>query len=1229
MKRRLLAMFLGLCITLGFLAESATFFANANSTDLKISKEGELMEDNVKELELSADGIGYCPVCGKNVKWNALIDGLAVGKLPVIEGYHEHYYFSQDNITTAAGDFFAQLETGNALCLHLNGKTVTVQSPIVVNGGTLNIMGAGCVDFVGNSTSNDASDTFIQASSWTEKAINIYGGTYTSSTGKNILLGDGKKFTVNMIIKLHGNTNLDGNVTLNQSQLHLHDSAVVKYLKGSNTASIRVDKNWQGSATVDYFTQMVNTYVSEYNGRSTGDFPGTLMLADGRRLVGENGKLRIVETEQSQLNEAQKLHDNNDDENTKQSIWQNFFVSIKNFFLKLFNITPDHTQAVPADEDYRDRLWYYMPATDTGVGFEQYSLPIGNGYMGVSVFGDTESEVLSISDKTMFNPHITGQNGAPSVGPDGEDVMRYGGGGFTNMCKAYIDFGHDFEQVSNYRRDLVLETAEAHVSYDYDGVTYNRTYFSSYPDNVTVAKLDASQAGKLNFTLRPEATHIRDFCILPGDGAGKTGKVLPLGDTVIVSGTLNAYNINYEAQFKVIPTGGKMATNGDGTITVTGADSAVILITVGTNYELKPWTLTAPSAEKLNPASFPHDKVTAVMNTAAAKSYNQLREAHLADYQDLYCSVEMDLGGEPSATIPTDELMQSYREGEFNPYIEELLFKYGRYLLIACSRSGTLPANLQGIWQYYPAAAWNGAYVYNINLQMNYWSCFATNLAELFEPNIAFFDAIWPTLEGNADNYLAGVKSPYRSMGGAGVNGIAVGPSGTPYTTPRVSTSVNAHTGPGSTGYTSDLFWQYYQFTKDDEVLKERIFPYLEGAATFLSKTLEEYDGKWLVAHSASPENNLYFKEPFVTVGTMFDQMMTRESFLQVMEAARLLGYTSADSPILDTIELQFDKLDPVNVGKDGHVKEYREEEHYGEFGLYEHHGMGQLVGVYPGTTITSKTDAWQDAAATTAIERGINFTGHQASFKQLVWARLGNGANSYLLAQEHIVKFIRDNLLNTHDPFQIDGNFGYTAGVAEMLIQSHEGYIKVLPALPKQWSNGYYKGLTARGGFEVDVSWEDCNATEIAITSNAGEPCSLHHFRASNATVTDSKGNPVNFTVDNADQITFATTEGETYTITGLQAKPEVETPADLTITDGFNLSWKASKDAVSYKVYRAVNSQATYDLIAENVTGTTYSYNPTDLNDGDQVILRVTAVNAEGVESAGIRTITWIGQN
>ena len=1711
-----------------------------------VGENGKLVKETVMKLRLTEDGVGYCPVCYKLAKWKGIKNGGCIGVLETTTDAKHHYYLAEDEITSAQGKLFARLWSGNQVCLHLNDKNLKVTGAIqIFNGGTMNILGDGHVEFLGNTGSPDANITLIDATSPGTKALNIYGGTYTTSDDKLIFRGNGGNFTVNVIVKLSGNTNLDGVVTLTQSQLHLKDSVKVKYIKGSNTASIRVDENWRGGAVVEYLTQPMDTYVSEYNARSGGAYMGGLMLADGRRLVGENGKMRIVEaslilnennegycegcnevvtwtpiqgtkaigyfsdgehrhyylsgdlqmpdsgnqmlgvnntklclhlngknlthggrifatgkdavlsimgegnvtftgnstaggdefrvsalrpisnatinilggtysvagkaleenkpildstsagkvyvknarlnglatattgtivldgaakvdkvvinadaqlkladtwkgsasvafeapyvgnalpagkltgetytgtltltdgravtagviggeeidanlsyrttetgaelvsytgegayllpttiagkpvtaiadgafdsftgtlyigkdhallayakenltfTEASSFtleNGVLQLMENataltfdkdtvldlngysvdgvtvtngtlsvmdsrTDDYTVKDGVYgkitgitgkvaaaegylqvteekegvsfhrvnldmyamslrpsaagvyyksyfagdevvaskvQSFGVAmsvveapdasnmddhclysaftgfqagkdantgrfstlLKNIIKPTYNDAKNASRAaipvygrayiktaegyffgktamrnfqeqIEATDtlfekmsasqkeafrdlfetydtlleswgiyrvrNYEDMLWYTTPAPDTGDGFEQYSLPIGNGYMGVTVFGGTESETLSISDKEIFNPRDDaptgdGWGGNPPEGPDGEQFMAMSSGGYANMCKAYIDFGHDFDQVTNYQRELILRTAEARVSYDYDGVTYDRTYFSSYPDNVTVMKLDASKRGKLTFTLRPEATYVRDYCTLPSDQLAKSGTVTASGDTAIVAGTFSGYNINYEAQFKVIPTGGTMVANDDGTITVTNADSAVILLSVDTNYELKPETLTAPDAQKLDPNSYPHDKVTAVINAAAKKTYAQLRQTHLKDYQDLYCSVDVDLGGTPPTDIPTDQQMAAYREGKSDPYLEALLFQYGRYLLIASSRSGTLPANLQGLWQYYCSAAWGGAYVYNINLQMNYWGCFATNLAELFEPNIEFFDVIWPVLQSNADNFLTGVKSPYKEESGTGANGIAVGAVGNPYKTPVVSTSVSLHSGPGTTAYTSDLFWQYYQFTKDDEMLKEKIYPYLEGAATFLSKTLENYDGKWLVSHSASPENNLYFDDSIATVGTMFDQQMTRESFVQALEAARLLGYTSATNPILADFEAKLDKLDPVNVGKDGHVKEYREEEYYGELGLYEHHGMAQLVGVYPGTTITNQTDAWQDAAATTAIERAINFTGHQASFKQLVWARLGHAANSYLVAQEHIVKYIRDNLLNTHSPFQIDGNFGYTAGVAEMLIQSHEGYIKVLPALPKQWNNGSYTGLTARGGFEVDVTWKDGNATKIDITSNAGEPCSLNHFRVSTAKVTDSKGNPVAFTIDNVDQITFATVEGETYTITGLQAKPEVAAVANPTVNEDYDLSWTASPDAVSYNVYRAVNDQATYELIAENVTGTTYSYNPTDLKDGDQLILRVTAVNADGVESEGARVITWV---
>ena len=1738
-------------------ASTGSFIGGLVLTDGTLLKgeDGKLVANDYKALLVDADNRGYCKVCEKMVSWNPLGEGDSVGTHSVSSGSHTHYYFAEDNITAKNAEFM-NLQDYNTVCLHLNNKTVKIPGRMRVHKTVLNIMGDGYVDFIATTTNESYNETLLYCwgSPYTPAAaIYIYGGTFTSSAGKTVLTGYGTYSSVMAKTYLYGNTHIDGVMTLDQAHVYMHDDVVVKKIEASNTGSVRVDGSWAGTAEVSYLADMYEEYVNIFNGRSTGDFVGGLIM-DGKRLIGESGRLRIVSAQDLRLNSENKAycyvcHDvvdwtavegektlgsyadgahrhvyltGNLDEQTAASfldlsngsdlclylnghdvlhsgvmtvasgstltIWgegnvkysgtsaqggivnagtvnllggvynaaeQNSIylaggqvtvkdatVSSKSYLekgtlvldgsaaldtihieaagllsvadtwtgkasvefatgltgkyapsanismqkatgkltltdgrellvhddgvsvtdssipenltyrlydtyaevlrytgsgafllptriagkpvqniasgafkdftgtlyigktdtfgvtyaeaeglsytlieaingdvgytsaadalsayksgvvklltdmssitiskdtyldLNGFNIvnvtvsngtlyvmdsqTDDFTvadgnygkitgtitgtvKAVAADADcaeygylqvsesdgisfhcvamdiyditlrpdvagayydcsfaadevvapmikaygvalsvygdpdetrkdwcyseyadfaagennkgtllkgvmkedlsaidnqarantpvygraylktengyifgktlirdlqeqveltdnaweeqtketrkntrkmyetyqsimgdwdmyhtpkYEDRIWFTEPAPDTGAGWEQYSLPLGNGYLGTSVFGGTETEVLSFADKTMYNPGGGADEGDDLDIPDDEDVMAgssVGSNGFTNLCKLKIDFGHNFDQVTNYQRDLLLDTAEARVFYDYKGVTYNRTYFANYPDNVTVAKLDASQKGALTFTLRPTPTYIRDHLWVEGDGLGKTGTVTASGDTAILSGTLAAYQINYEIQFKVIPVGGTMTANADGTITVENADSAVILITAGTNYEMKPETMTAPNKDKLDPNSFPHDKVTAVMNAAATKSYEELRQTHLEDYQGIYGRVETDLSGEPSTTIPTNKQMQSYRAGDHSIYVEELLFKHGRYLLIASSREGTLPANLQGMWQYYASAAWRGGYVYNINLQMNYWSCYATNLLDMFETNFDYFDSMWKTMETNADNYLTGVKSPWISEKGTGANGIAIGASGTPYSSASVNASVSAHSGPATTAYTTSLLWDYYEFTGDKKALEEKIWPYIEGCAIFLDKTLEEYDGLWLVSHSASPENNMWFGNgapdgPEVTVGCMFDQMFVYETFCQVLEAAEILGYTEADAPILTNIKEKIDKLDYVIVGKDGHVKEYREEEYYGEFGRYEHHGMAQLVGVYPATSITSETDAWQDAATVTATERGINYTGHQSSFKQLVWARLGNSDYAYLLAQDHISKYLRDNMWNTHTPFQIDGNFGYTAGVAEMLVQSHEGYISVLPALPEAWAaNGSYSGLTARGGFEVGAAWKDGSATEIQITSKNGGNVSVKYFNLSTAKVTDSKGNVIPFTVDERDIITFATTAGETYTLTNLTEKVTVDAPSALTLTDGSKLSWTASPHAATYNIYRAVNSQASYELVAEGVTGTSYIYVPTDLKVGDQLILRVTAVNADGVESTGVRVITW----
>ena len=889
---------------------------------------------------------------------------------------------------------------------------------------------------------------------------------------------------------------------------------------------------------------------------------------------------------------------------------------------KLPGKTEGKDDTVNKESQYKYRLWYDEDAPDSGVGFENLSLPIGNGYSGVSIFGGTESETLSISEETMFQGVGVGADYTQG-GPDGEEIMRANSGGFANLCRAYIDFGHSFERATNYRRDLVLDTAEAHVTYDYDGVTYNRTYFASYPDNVTVMKLDASQSGKLTFTLRPMATYVRDYGVIVTDGNGKTGKVTASGDTAVVAGAFTRYMLNYEAQFKVIPTGGTLVTNANGTITVNNADSAIILLAVGTNYELTQERMLATTAkEKVDGSKFPHDELTARINAAAEKGYDALQKTHREDYQELFNRADIDFGGTYSAETTTDMLLYNYKGGKQDPYLEQLLFQYGRYLLIASSRPGTLPTNLQGVWNYYCSAAWGGMFVYNINLPMSYWLAFNTNLIETFEPNVTLFDAYVPVMQKNADKYLMQDDVPTTDVAevGTGQNGIAWYSGATPFWFGVPSST--GHSGPGTMSFSSLLFWDYYDFTRDETILEKVAYPYLKETATFMSKTLQEFDGKWLVANSASPENNTDWKTYYYrTVGTAFDQQLTYENYLKVLECARLLGYTEADQPILKTIKERIDKLDHIIIGKSGQVKEYREEQYYGELGEYEHRHLSQLMSLYPGTAINSKTDAWMDAARYTLGERGLGTTGWSIGHRINAWARVKDGEMSYEEVKFMLNTRIMNNLWDTHPPFQIDGNFGYTSGVAEMLLQGHEGYLEILPALPEAWNTGSYRGLTARGNFQVDAAWENGTATKISITAKAGGDCGVKCFGISSAKVTDSKGNTVAFTVEDRDIIRFATEKGETYTITEIPQKVTVAAPMNFTITDGTKLNWKPSPDAVSYRIYQAVDSQPSYELVAENITDCSYVYDPKDIPDSSQIIIRLTAVNADGVESQGVR--------
>ena len=846
-------------------------------------------------------------------------------------------------------------------------------------------------------------------------------------------------------------------------------------------------------------------------------------------------------------------------------------------------------------------------------GWANWSIPLGNGYMGVRVFGRTESERIQITENSLANRGYGSKKGSAA--------------GLNNFSETYIDFNHDENQIANYRRELNLNEAVSTVSYNYNNIRYEREYFTSYPDKVMVIKLNASEKGALSFTLRPTIPYIQDYQTTPGDGKGKHGSVTADGETgtITLQGNMESYDIDFEGQYKVIPTGGTMSASNDenndnGTISVAGADSALIIIGIGTNYQPESRVFTAAIKEKLAPYPHPHEKVTKMVSDAAALGYDKLKENHLADYKSLFDRVQLNIGG-TLPEITTDQLLTQYQAGASSPYLEELFFQFGRYILIASSRKGCLPANLQGIWNRYETPPWSAGYWHNINVQMNYWPAFTTNLVETFESYADYAEAYREATYHRTNSYIeSNYPENYDSSGKPGANGWSIGTGGWPYEIQ--TTPTNSHSGPGTGAFTSILFWDWYTFTGDKDVLENHTYPAVSGMAQFLSKCLIKQDGKYLVGKSASPEqkeNGNYYP----TVGCGFDQQMVWQNHAATKEAAELLHI---NEPIVETVNSQINALDPVQVGYSGQIKEFREEAHYGDIGEYEHRHISHLAGLYPSNLINSDTPAWLDAAKVTLTERGEGTTGWSIAHRMELWARTGDGDEAYDSYQNLLKRQVSPNLFAICQPyFQIDANCGGTAGVAEMLLQSHEGYISLLPALPKAWKSGMFKGLVARGNFEVSASWENENLTAAEIDSKNGGACTVKYPNIANATVTNASGDTVPFTADGLDKITFSTEKAGKYVISGIPEKEQIPSPSNLQISsensEHVNLSWTSASGANAYNIYRAVESSPSYELIADGVKEASFGYDVPAADSGKQTTYKVTAVSSSGRESKGIQ--------
>ena len=722
------------------------------------------------------------------------------------------------------------------------------------------------------------------------------------------------------------------------------------------------------------------------------------------------------------------------------------------------------------------------PAGTTTKAWENDSYPLGNGHFGVSFFGGIQKELWQFTEPSIVVYSYQEKKKSHRIE-------------MTSAIELWLETDHDSKNASDYGRQVDVMRGLGLTTYTANGVTYTREQLTSYPDHCFAARLTASQSGKISFRLAAKHSYPDNY---------RSIQATVDGDQIVLTGTVEPMKVTYQARVAVDIKGGKIAhsaANGEGMIEVTGADGATIYVTLGTNYRLESKTFTTapgvnmdggvkgippefiPKADKLKGNPLPVGEIKVRMGMVRAAGWDAVRKAHVADVTQYMKRCQIDLGGVRPAK-PTRELLKGDGSSEKDKrYLEELYFQFGRYLMVSSSRNGTLPAGLQGIWNWKPMAPWTGGFWFNINFEMNYWPVFSTNLAEFIHPYLDLLKAAYPNSQQIAKEFA-------KEYVGKEVNdGWTAGTANTPYDNGPPGNKGGVGTGP----FVLYALWDWYQFTGDEKVLKE-LWPFLVSSSRFLVAFMKEMpDGKVLCNPSCSPEQRHdAWKETF---GSAYDQQLVYENHQMTLSAAKILG---RQDPVLEILKDHVKRLDPVIVGASGQIKEYREETTYASLGQKDHRHISQLIGLVPGTVITQKPE-WIEAARKTLNFRGDESTGWALAHRFNAWTRVYDGERSFKLLNGLLAERTYNNLWCAHPPFQIDGNFGGTAGIAEMVLQSHRknetGFIiHLLPAIPEAWKDGSFSGMRARGGFEVDIQWAGSKLKQVSVKSLIGNAFTLQY---------------------------------------------------------------------------------------------------------------------------------------